>query len=184
MRMSSLVRWAGLAVVAVATVSCGDVVRSNDASVMLVFNSLTAGGANTLVSDVITGGNVFNEQAVAALAVIMKDISISPSSNNGVTINRYRVEYRRADGHNTPGVDVPYPFDGTVTLTIPAGGTGTVTFELVRHVAKEESPLIQLRNNPNIISTIANVTFFGADQVGNDVSATGTMQINFGNVGS
>ena len=27
-------------------------------------------------------------------------------------MTRYRVEFRRTDGRNTPGVDVPYGFDG------------------------------------------------------------------------
>ncbi len=55
MRMRSLVRWAGLAVVAAATVSCGDVVTSSDAPVMLAVNSLAAGTTASafLLSDVI-----------------------------------------------------------------------------------------------------------------------------------
>ena len=35
-------------------------------------------------------------------------------------------------------------FDGAATGTIPAGGTLKLGFELVRHVAKQESPLVQL----------------------------------------
>ncbi len=62
----------------------------------------------------------------------------SPSPNNEVTINRYRVVFRRSDGRNTPGVDVPYGFDGAATGTIPSGGTLTLGFEIVRHVAKLE----------------------------------------------
>ena len=42
----------------------------------------------------------------------------SPSTLNAMTINRYRMSFRRADGRNTPGVDVPYPFDGAVTATV------------------------------------------------------------------
>ena len=59
----------------------------------------------------------------------------------------------------------------------------SLAFELVRHVAKEESPLIQLTTSPTIITTIAQVTFYGADQVGNEVSVTGNIQIDFGNFG-
>jgi hypothetical protein len=51
-------------------------------------------------------------------------------------------------------------------------------------VAKQEPPLAQLVSNPAIITTIAEVTFFGQDQVGNDISVTGLLQIDFGNVGS
>ena len=104
-------------------------------------------------------------------------------SNNEVTITRYRVVYKRADGRNSPGIDVPYPFDGAVTGTVPAGGTLGLTFELVRHDAKREAPLVQLQNNPTIIAVIAELSFYGQDRVGNDISATGSMLIQFGNFG-
>ena len=81
------------------------------------------------------------------------------------------------------GVDVPFAFDGAITTTIPANGTTTATFELVRHVAKDEAPLAALASNPAIITTIADVTFFGRDQVGNEVSAAGSILIDFGNFG-
>lgn len=107
-----------------------------------------------------------------------------PTTNNFITISRYRVVYRRADGRNTPGVDVPYPFDGGMTLTVgdqPATGG----FLLVRSQAKEEAPLIALGRGGGAIgiTTIADVTFYGADQVGNEVTATGSLTINFTNYG-
>jgi hypothetical protein len=98
-----------------------------------------------------------------------------------VTITRYRVVYRRTDGRNVQGVDVPYAFDGGVTGTVPLGGTVTLSFELVRHVAKLEPPLAQLRSNGSLIYTIADITFFGKDRVGNDIQATGSIQVDFGN---
>ena len=101
----------------------------------------------------------------------------------GITINRVRVVYTRADGRNTQGVDVPFAFDSAVTGTIQAAGTLTLGFELVRQVAKQESPLVQLRTSSNIISAIATVTFYGVDRVGNNVQATGQLQIEFGNFG-
>src|SRR5207247_11045794 len=104
-----------------------------------------------------------------------------PTTNNEVTISRYHVTYRRSDGRNTPGVDVPYAIDGVVTGTVPPNGVLKLAFELVRHVAKEESPLVQLKQNPTIITTLAEVTFYGADRVGNAISVTGTLQVNFGN---
>jgi len=115
--------------------------------------------------------------------LVPKDMLIDPTPNNQVTISRYHVTYRRADGRNTPGVDVPFGFDGAVTGTIPESGTASFAFELVRHVAKEESPLAQLATSPNVINTIAEITFYGTDLVGNAVSATGFMTIEFGNFG-
>jgi hypothetical protein len=129
---------------------------------------------------------IFNDLGQAVLRMVPKDVVnvTAPSSNNAVTITRYRVTYRRTDGRNTQGVDVPYAFDGAVTGTVPPTGTLTLSFEVVRHVAKAEPPLAQLVSNPAIITTIAEITFYGQDQVGNDISVTGLLQIDFGNVGS
>jgi len=98
-----------------------------------------------------------------------------------VTINRYRVTFRRSDGRNTPGVDVPFPFDSAVTFTIAPGSSVTQPFELVRHVAKKEAPLGALAFSPVIISTVADITFFGRDQAGNELSVTGSIGVQFGN---
>jgi hypothetical protein len=102
-----------------------------------------------------------------------------PTSNNFITVNRYRVVYTRADGRNTPGVDVPYPFDGAITVTV--SGTATAGFTLVRHQAKVEAPLGALATNFVIVSTIADVTFYGQDQTGRAVSVTGRISVNFAN---
>ena len=63
---------------------------------------------------------------------------------------------------------------------MPLGGTLTLSFELVRHLAKVESPLTQLRGNRGFIYTIADITFFGRDRVGNEIQATGSIQVDFG----
>ena len=194
--------------VAAATTSCGDVVRSGRAPVFLVIDSLEAAKGNDdqkffsfLLSDVITivttpapcsdtnpCPTVFNDPGHAVLRLSPKDIGPAglaavPSTNNEVTISRVHIKYRRADGRNVQGLDVPYEFDSAATGTVAATGQTTIGFQLVRHTAKEESPLIQLKNNGVIITTIAEITFYGRDQVGNDVSATGSMEIDFGNFG-
>src|SRR5207245_6441050 len=127
-----------------------------------------------LLSDVQTKGSVFNDLGQVTLRLSLKDqggaVTLAPSKNNEVTITRYHVDYIRADGRNTPGVDVPYGFDGAITGTIPANGTLVIGFELVRHDAKIEAPLALLLSNLSVIDTIAPVTFYGHDQVGNIVS--------------
>jgi hypothetical protein len=175
MTMRTLIRTASLTVLVAGTVSCGDVVRTGRSPVMLVVNSL-----GNVTSHV---GAAAPDQAVVSLAVVMKnnvDVVI-PSANNSVTITGYHVAYSRADGRNTPGVDVPYPFDGKVTLTIPANTTGGLSFEVVRQVAKAEAPLLQLKQTQVVVSTITDVTFFGQDLVGNAISVTGSTLINFEN---
>ena len=208
MRTQALKRCLLLGGLIATTVSCGDVARLGRAPVYLVVDKLEAspGGRNsgtfggTLFSDVITivttpapcsetnpCATIFADNGRVTLRVVPKDVGTPtaptlPTSNNDVTINRYRVAFKRADGRNAPGVDVPYAFDGAVTGTIQAGGT-TFGFELVRHVAKEESPLVQLKTSATIIATIAEITFYGQDRVGNDISVTGNMLIEFGNFG-
>ena len=186
-----------LAAVILATLamtSCGDVSRTGRAPVLLVVEALLAGTPSTafLNSDVVKNPcvapaapcpTVFNDSGAATLNVVMKDFNLTPSTNNDVTITRYHVEYRRADGHNTPGVDVPFPFDGAATGTILVGTPTALGFELVRHTAKLESPLIQLRTDLHIISTITTVTFYGTDRAGNDVTAAGSITIDFANFG-
>ena len=92
--------------------------------------------------------------------------------------------FRSADGRNTPGVDVPIPFEGFVTVTVGAAGTA-VPIELVRHQAKLEQPLASLARGGGriFISTIAEIVFYGADQVGNKVQAKATIGVSFSDYG-
>jgi hypothetical protein len=207
--MRTVIRLAGIAAIVAANVSCGSVVRDGSSPVYLVIDTLGGirGGASasttaeaTLFSDVITNvtspppcaqdnpcPTIFSDAGSVTLRAPLKDITGNPApvptTNNEITINRYHIEYTRADGRGVPGVDVPYPIDGATTGTVPANGTLTLGFELVRHVAKEEAPLVQLRFSNNFISTITKVTFYGQDRVGNVVSVTGQITINFGNFG-
>lgn len=200
--MRNVNRFLVVAVLAGSGASCGDALRQSRSPVLLVINSLSAasGGGHaagtfggTLLSDVqvvvltptppCPCPTVFDDSGQASMSLAMKDILVAPTSNNAVTISRYTVKYRRNDGRNTPGVDVPYPFDGAVTITLSGTSASTVSFEIVRHVAKLESPLVQLISNREIITTIADVTFYGKDLVGNDISVTGSIVIEFGNFG-
>jgi hypothetical protein len=112
------------------------------------------------------------------------DSPTSPSSTNQITVTRYHITYVRADGRNTPGVDVPYPFDGAATGTVTASGS-SLTFVLVRAQAKLEAPLKALVGGGGsvVLSTIAEVTLYGHDQAGNDVSVTGSISVNFADWG-
>jgi len=174
---------------AVAAASCGDVARTGRSPVQIVIvNMIAASGSDptkftgVLQSDVLTKGSVFNDIGSADLQIQLKNPGIAPTSLNQVTGDRIHVEYVRADGHNVPGVDVPFAFDGAATGTLKQDGTkSTLIFELVRHVAKIESPLVQLTNNPNIITTIGRITFYGHDMAGNEMNATGQIQIDFAN---
>ncbi len=200
---------AGLAVfVALASASCGDAVRQGRSPAYLVIDNLKAAPgaepdklAHTLDSDVVTNVKVtqgsetymvptfFEDRGELEAHIAMKDVGpelspTDPSENNMITVTRYHVRFIRADGRNTPGVDVPYAFDGAATGTF-GPGVSTLSFVLVRAQAKSEAPLLAMRGmgGAQLISTIAEVTFYGKDQAGNAVSATGQMSVNFADWG-
>ena len=72
-------------------------------------------------------------------------------------------------------------FDGGVTITVSE--TTSAGFTLVRNQAKLEAPLAALVRNRLIISTIAEITFYGRDQTGREASVTGRIDVHFGNFG-
>lgn len=202
-RMANL----SVAVLALASAGCGEFVRQSRSPSQVVVDSLVAASGaqpgqfgGTLNSDVITnvtrtvGGapqlvpTVFNDVGRVTVSLMLRDpgqpgLPSSPSAINQVTFSRYRVVYRRSDGRNTPGVDVPFAFDGAVTFTVAGTGTASAGFEIVRHAAKGETPLVALASSSAIISTIAEVTFYGIDQAGNAVETSASIMISFGNFG-
>jgi hypothetical protein len=194
--LSSVTRLAAAAVVVGTAASCGsEMLRTGRAPVFLIVDAVTAsagGGAtftSSLLSDVATDtGSVFNDLGRAAIRAELKDQGLfdggtpAISPIQAVTITRYRVNFRRADGRNTPGVDVPFGFDGAMNITIDPGGTGDVTFDLVRHANKLEPPLRSLRGlgGQLVIATVADITFFGRDQNGNEVTASALLDVTFG----
>jgi hypothetical protein len=175
--------------------SCAsELTRTGSSPVFVIVDFIEAAAGATpddfggfLLSDVVTNGGIFNDVGRAQFRIALKNpgpgaIPTTPSSINQVTLNRYRVTYRRADGRNTAGVDVPHAFDGAFTATIPQTGEVIGVFEMVRHQAKAEPPLANLAGLGGrlIISTIAEVTFYGRDQAGNEVEATTSISVNFG----
>lgn len=214
MMSSPIAHWIrrGLAAVAclAVTSSCaGDVAKSGKSPTYLVIDVLEGvsgvpgiGAGTQLNSDVLTivevtiGGavtrvpTIFNDLGRVTLSAQLKNPGVSALPTeatpvNSVTISRYRVVFKRTDGRNEPGRDVPYGFDGGVTGTVLVGSRTTLNFDLVRHTNKEEPPL---RNMVNLggqvqINTIAEITFYGRDQGGNDVTVTGMITVNFADFG-
>jgi len=172
--------------------SCGDVSRTGRAPAFLVIDFMkAASGAQTgqfgdaLQSDVVTDGSVFDDLGQVQVRVLLKDqgnpgATAGPSNLNWLKITRYRVVYRRADGRNTPGVDVPHSFDGAVTMTV-TNQPQFLSFTLVRAQAKVEAPLFALRlgGGAIFISTIADVTFYGDDLTGNGFQGSGSISVHF-----
>jgi hypothetical protein len=187
----------------VAGAGCTSNMGGQGTSYLIVDSIKAASGAKptemsgALASDVVTRVKVeagfvdtfFEDPAQVSFSLALKDPGgvdspTVPSSTNFITVDRYHVEFVRADGRNTQGVDVPYAFDGAFTATVSAAGN-SATFILVREQAKLEAPLMALRGGGGAISisTIAKITFYGHDQAGHQVTATGQISVNFADWG-
>lgn len=183
--LSTVARLAVVAACMTISAGCGsEMLRTGRAPAYLVITNITStagnGGTSTgsLRSDVRP---VFNDIAQVTFQAVSKNPTAITTAINDITLTRYHVTYRRTDGRNTPGVDVPYSFDGGISVFVPVGGSGTANFDVVRHQAKIEPPLANLTSGGGqiFITTIAEITFYGHDQNGNEVSVTGRMDIQF-----
>jgi hypothetical protein len=153
-----------------------------------VFTNVTSGGSCTPLAPCPT---VFGDSGQVTLELAKKNATstVAPTTNNQVTITRVHIHYRLADGSApVAGVTVPADIDTFSTATVPPSGTVTMSFELVRVSAKEQKPLLELRKPSDFpppdatggqIDAMADITFFGTDQVGNAISATGSIAIQF-----
>jgi hypothetical protein len=140
-----------------------------------------------LFSDVCQGSPdqcvVRPDMALVTLSVQAENPYTDLSHFGDIVVDRYRVTYVRADGRNTPGVDVPYPFDGAINFRIPADAPPTgQPFMVVRPQAKLEAPLRNLAGGGGLIvlSVIARVEVYGRQVVTDEaVSARGSLNITF-----
>jgi hypothetical protein len=193
------IRLAGVIAFAAAVSSCGTQTQEGTSSSYLIIGALEAAAGvdptkfgSGLASDVITVKDdvptIFEDPGRVTFRLGLKDPGpssspVTPTQNNFITLTQYHVQYVRSDGRNVEGVDVPYAFDGGMSVTVAGGGDTITGFTLVRVQAKQESPLGALQTNPIALSTIARVTFYGHDQTGRDVSVTGNIDVTFANYG-
>jgi hypothetical protein len=163
---------------------------SRSASILRVENILGTDvegkSGNFLQSDVLmSAGSVRADTATATLrtGTLDPDPLLGTSQYNDVVVTRYLVSYSRTDGRNTPGVDVPYPFEGSLSTVIRAGATASISFVIVREAAKLEQPLIRLVEvtEEQVLTCTAKVEFYGHDMVNKTVKATGYLTIYFAN---
>ena len=194
-------RLAGAVACVISLVSCGsEMLRTGRSPMFLVIENMQATAGNggedsafllsdvqVLVEETVNGVKVkvptiFNDSATATIRSIEKNPDATTTPINSITLTRYNVSFRRTDGRATPGVDVPYGFDGGLGISISPNNSAEVAFEIVRHQAKLEPPLKNLvgMGGLGFISTIAEVTFYGHDQNGNEVTVTGRIDVQFG----
>jgi hypothetical protein len=176
--------------------SCNPVENDTTSASLLVVQDISGkdvdgNDANFLQSDVLyvdpsSGAEtIFADIATATLMVeLVNPLSAAgPSQYNSVKVERYVVSYMRADGLSTEGVDVPYSFEGYLTVVIDAGGAVGIPFVIVREVAKAEPPLVGLSEGRDVgvLEVQAKVEFYGQDLTNREVKATGYLTIFFAN---
>ena len=126
---------------------------------------------------------VLADYALVEMSATLKNQEqLTTSFLNDVTFTSYRVTFTRSDGRNTPGVDVPFPFDGATHFIVTAGASpSSAAFILVRNQAKLESPLRNLAfgGGSLVLSVMAEIEFFGQDGAGRPISAKGFLSIHF-----
>jgi len=168
---------------ALAGVSCTpDWASNSGASVVLLMTAIN--GGSPLDSDLrISNGAVCPDLVGLRVENHFKNPGLTNTGfRHDITIERYEVSYIRSDGHNTPGVDVPYLITGSVAQEIIEESAATLLLEVVRRQAKLEPPLQNLLGGGGevILTMFAEVTIHGRTTTGQITNAvTQRLQIDF-----
>ena len=184
---------------AIFLLSCNPTENASQSNSQLIVlgiegKNFEGGAADYLQSDVIVGTTIYADPALATLTVKLLNPAplaiLETSQYNAITVKRYTVTYLLpSDPDNpdyrlsVPGVDTPYAFEGFMTIRIDVDATETVSFIIVREVAKAEPPLFGLYDigGEGVLEVKARVDFYGQDMSGNWVEATGFLTIFFTN---
>jgi hypothetical protein len=167
--------------------------------IMEIANIRGAGGEMPILVDV--SFPIANDEAEVTVNVFRKNNNpqISSPPVEHVYLKRYEVRYFRTDGRDVEGVDVPFRVTGPLGNlrfhTAGPGGGGevenTVSITIVRHQAKLEPPIANLRGgvfndvqlttlpNAAILTLIAEVTIYGETVQGKGLKAVGNAQVTF-----
>lgn len=157
--------------------------------VKIVGTDIEDSEANFLESDVLdidTNGNTSVADDAAVVTFTARTLDPSPlfedtSVYSNIFVERYVVSYIRSDGKSQEGVDVPYAFEGAMSALVEVEAEETVSFVIVRAIAKLEPPLVDLAQGrgEGQLNVTAKIDFYGKDTLGNTVKATGYLSIFF-----
>jgi hypothetical protein len=155
---------------------CNKLENVTDSGSKLIVVSITGtdlegnDGSTTIFSDVVTGGGVFNDNGTATLtATLLDPLQGDSTFYQDIIVDQIDIEYTRTDISNaTEGVDVPFGFSQRVYTRVVIGETVELPFVLVQHVAKLESPLVELISlgQEKILKMEARCTLYGKDVAG------------------
>jgi hypothetical protein len=199
-RIPRIARILVLPVLAFALVACNALENATDSISRLIVISLMGLDNNGQASDYIQSDvlyedpsseatTIYADIATAVLTAQMLDPDpiAGVSSYADIQLEKYQVRYTRTDGLNTPGVDVPYPIEGDLSVLVRVGAQTSVSFVIVRESAKMESPLLDLLQDSTRaenFTAIATVDFYGHDLSGKAVKASASISITFANYGN
>jgi hypothetical protein len=176
-----------VAVAFVILAGCNTLSRQAQSSSLIIIESITGkttGGDEVafLESDVLRTGGVQADAATANITIrlVNPDPINGPSQFNDVVLTNYRVTYELQNSPGTPGVDVPFPFDGNFsTVLCEVDKSTAVPFVVVLATAKLSAPLSALVGTLNVIESKAKIEIFGHDLNDKPVTATGYLMIYF-----
>ena len=127
----------------------------------------------TIFSDVFTNGTVVDDVATVTLSAVVLDPDVPVGTfYQDIMVDQIDIEYSRADGLNEQGKDIPYSFSQKITARVQPGGLKIeLNFVLIPHIAKMESPLVELVNlgQEHVLKLEAKVTIHGKDIAGHRV---------------
>jgi hypothetical protein len=158
-----------IAVLALA--SCNAVENDSTSGTMLQIVSLTASDGKLPVFSSVSvkiNDNCLLEINALPLDPLMDGKNVTPYMD--VLVDQIDVEFRRTDGRNVEGTDVPYRFTQPMSFLVTINGSAKIPFMLIRHMAKEEPPLLALTSNPEVLQLVAVVTIHGKDLGGHRVA--------------
>lgn len=160
--------------------------QSSDTNVSNVLLTIVSLHDNKVFkSDVVSGGASTDD--IVTLTVKSERRSIGgpdfgdsydiggPSPFDTVILSTCHVAYIRSDGGLNPA-----DFTIGINLTVPADSERDAEIVLVRAFDKNRSPLKELWNGGQILTT-AVIALYGEDGYGNDIVVHGSLPVSFGN---
>ncbi len=178
----------------VVSVSCNKIENDFRTNTVLIIDSVYA-----VVDNAVKSGQTYIESDVCkydeetqsctvysdTAQVTVRNLPLNPDAEasfySDLKVIRYKVEFYREDGKNTPGVDIPYPVSGSIDVNVPVGETVNFFVVVVPQMAKLQPPLNRLvgGQSESIIKAIARITLYAEDINGNQVSAEGQIDVYF-----
>lgn len=105
-------------------------------------------------SDVLTSGSIYDDRLEIYITANMRNPLEIPTLMSSIIVDQIDVEYTRNNSSNIPGKDIPFgyslPWNQSCVITsgtgaLAVGGTLLENVVVIRHIAKIEPPLIDLR---------------------------------------